>query len=176
MTIVICPKCGHTNSTSTKVYHCQKCGENLVGVPESSRQSASSLSNCRDVVVTKQQTYEGNTDFREAAYLNALILSISLTAASGILILGYGNNYHGTLSDLVSLVNLNSLVPLLTVFITSISTLSAIFLGWRLDRRQARELELKTKDLELKIKELELKLASAPVSSTQLPTQQFPNF
>jgi hypothetical protein len=52
-------------------------------------------------------------------------------------------------------------IPLITLLITFIGTFSTIFLGWRLDRRQAKELELKTKELELKIKELELKLLSA---------------
>ena len=51
----------------------------------------------------------------------------------------------------------NSLVPFATFVVTSASTLSTILLGWRVDRRQAKELELKTKDLELKIQELEIK-------------------
>ena len=64
----------------------------------------------------------------------------------------------------------------LLLVLTALSSFSAVFLGWRLDRRQAKELNLKTKDLELKITELEMKLASAQVSNTQPPPQQFPNF
>jgi hypothetical protein len=79
-------------------------------------------------------------------------------------------------SEHETLRRLSDVIPLVTLFLTSLTTFSAILLGWRLDRRQAKELELKTKDLELKIKELELKLASNQMSNTQPPPQQFPNF
>jgi hypothetical protein len=68
------------------------------------------------------------------------------------------------------------LTPLVTLMLSSISTLSAILLGWRVDRRQAKELDPKTKDLELKIKELEIKLAASQTPNTQPQRQQFPNF
>jgi hypothetical protein len=41
---------------------------------------------------------------------------------------------------------------------SSISTGANIFFGWRKDRRDGRELELKVKELELKLREDELKL------------------
>ena len=73
-------------------------------------------------------------------------------------------------------VSWKELIPVGILILTALSTFSAVFLGWRLDRRQAKELSLKTKDLELKIKELELKLASTQISTAQPPPQQFPNF
>ena len=45
------------------------------------------------------------------------------------------------------------LLPFATILFTAISTFSAVFFGWRVDRRQTRELELKVKELELKIAE-----------------------
>ena len=73
-------------------------------------------------------------------------------------------------------VSWKELIPVGILILTALSTFSAVFLGWRLDRRQAKELNLKTKDLELKIKELESKLAAAQTSNTQPPQQQYPNF
>jgi hypothetical protein len=46
------------------------------------------------------------------------------------------------------------------ILITAVGTLSALFIAWRLDRRQAREADLKEKEYALKIAELEHKLAA----------------
>jgi hypothetical protein len=48
----------------------------------------------------------------------------------------------------------------LGILITAIGTLSSLFIAWRLDCRQARELVLKEKELSVKITELEQKLAA----------------
>ena len=66
-------------------------------------------------------------------------------------------------------------IPLATLLLTTTSTLSAILLGWRVDRRQAKELDLKSKDLELKIKELEFKLMSTQKLPEIVPAHQKPN-
>jgi hypothetical protein len=48
---------------------------------------------------------------------------------------------------------LDRFIPLATLFLTAIGTFAAVFFGWRGDRRQARELELKVKELEIKLQE-----------------------
>jgi len=46
------------------------------------------------------------------------------------------------------------IIPAGTFLVMAISTLSSIYFGWRIDRRQNRESELKIKELELKIEQL----------------------
>jgi hypothetical protein len=47
------------------------------------------------------------------------------------------------------------------LLISSVTALASIFFGWRQDRRQARDLELKLKELQIKMLELQLKSAQA---------------
>ena len=39
------------------------------------------------------------------------------------------------------------LIPVATLLLTAIGTFAAVFFGWRIDRRQSKELELKIKEL-----------------------------
>jgi hypothetical protein len=113
--------------------------------------------------------------FRGIVYWIVLVLSVLFVLGSIVVfVVTYVNiRFH---LESARQVPLKDLVPVGTLVLTATSTFSAVFFAWRVDRRQAKELELKTKDLEMKMKELELKLASAQVANTQPPTQQFPNF
>jgi len=113
--------------------------------------------------------------FRGIIYWIVLVLSVLFVFVS---VVDFVVTYIDIRLHLASArqVPLKDLVPVGALVLTSISTFSAVFFAWRVDRRQARELELKTKDLEMKMKELELKLAAAQVSNIQPQPQQFPNF
>jgi hypothetical protein len=87
--------------------------------------------------------------FRSFAYWAALIFSILFVIASlAIFVALYFSDQWMLLQ---SGVTWRELSQALTLVLTAIGTFSAVFFGWRLDRRQARELELKIKELELKI-------------------------
>ena len=47
------------------------------------------------------------------------------------------------------------------LFISSVTALASIFFGWRQDRRQVRDLELRMKELQIKMLDLQLKSAQA---------------
>jgi hypothetical protein len=114
--------------------------------------------------------------FRAILYWCALFFSGFITLSTFVILattVGMDPAHSTTPEVQIQLADIMLIFPL---FLTSLATLSTILLGWRVDRRQVKELDLKTKELELKNKELELKLASAQVPNIQPPTQQFPNF
>jgi hypothetical protein len=107
--------------------------------------------------------------FRAILYWCALFFSGFITLSTFIILattVGMDPAHSSTPEVQIQLADIMLIFPL---FLTSLATFSTILLGWRLDRRQARELELKVKDLEIKNKELELKIATAQVSNTHLP-------
>ena len=61
------------------------------------------------------------------------------------------------------------------LLLSSIITFLAIVLGWRLDRRQVKNLEQKTKDLEQINQDLGLKLLAAQAPPKTSPTPPGPN-
>ena len=118
--------------------------------------------------------------FRTFAYRLALTLAITpfLLALMFLFLCLTGNIVSGVTLDEFKNSSIYFLFSVLyaPLLLSSIGTFSTILLGWRQDRRQVKELGLKTKELELKIKELELKLAPTQVSNIQPSPQQYPNF
>ncbi|MDW3195480.1 MAG: hypothetical protein R8G66_24095 [Cytophagales bacterium] len=89
--------------------------------------------------------------FRKVAYWSALVISVLFVCTTMILLVA-------TYVDIKAhSENINKLLPTLTLFISAIGTFSTVFFGWRIDRRQSKELELKIKELEAKY-DSELKL------------------
>jgi hypothetical protein len=113
---------------------------------------------------------------RTILYWSGLILSCLITLNSLVIIVHplMIDQAHSATPEIQ--IRLVDIIPVLPLFLTSFATFSTILLGWRLDRRQVKELNLKTKELELKVKELEIKLVSAQISNIQPSPQQYPNF
>ncbi|WP_299470948.1 hypothetical protein [uncultured Roseibium sp.] len=104
--------------------------------------------------------------------LSAVTFCISIIFLAWLIAIYIGENaprpdpiIDETGAEIPPLVFLDTTNNLVLPFLISVggllSTLTTIALGWRTDRRQAVESELKSRELELKIKEMELKLLQA---------------
>ncbi len=84
-------------------------------------------------------------NFRTFAYWTALIISILFVGSTMMFLLV-------TYVDIKAHAqSLTELIPILTLFVSAMGTFSAVYFGWRIDRRQSKEFELKIKELELKL-------------------------
>jgi len=88
--------------------------------------------------------------FRIVAYWSVLLLSIIFViVALGVFAATYIDiKAH---LDTIQGKNWTDILPVLTLLLTAITTFAAVFFGWRIDRRQSKELELKIIELEHKL-------------------------
>jgi hypothetical protein len=98
-----------------------------------------------------------------ATYRLAIIFAVLVFVSTGIVILYVTTTilphlYGG--SDLVpfEMNPLAGIISVLTLLVSAIGTASTIVLGWRAERRQAAESQLKVRQLELDLAELTQKL------------------
>ncbi len=91
----------------------------------------------------------GKLSFRIAAYWSTLVLSVLFVLASILILLAAFIDIWGHMHKFASF-PWDRLVPIFTVLLTAVGTFSAVFFGWRIDRRHADELELKLKEFESK--------------------------
>jgi uncharacterized membrane protein YbhN (UPF0104 family) len=96
--------------------------------------------------------------FRAVAYWTALIVSAVFFLAISLAIVA-------TFIDVKAHAHLWSdervkaaILAYGALFLSAVAALSGVFFGWRKDRREAKDLELKTKELEIKLRELESRL------------------
>ncbi len=99
--------------------------------------------------------------FRTIAYWYALLLSLLSILVLSISIyefymiiedLSANSEFKSVLPQNNRTIILTTIIiPVATLLLTAISTFFAIFFGWRVDRRQKKELELKILELERKI-------------------------
>ena len=87
--------------------------------------------------------------FRAVAYWSALVLSILFVLTSILVLLATFVDIWGHMHKFASF-PWGQLIPFITLVLTAIGTFSAVFFGWRIDRRQTKELELKIQELESK--------------------------
>jgi hypothetical protein len=116
--------------------------------------------------------------FRASTYWIAFILSLCLVLESGLFFFYIWNVDASVVrhspwgdQDYISAFWYFMIIVLLS----SIITLLAILLGWRLDRRQVTNLEQKTKDLEQTNQDLGLKLLAAQAPPKTFHTPPGPN-
>jgi len=102
--------------------------------------------------------------FRTAAYWFVLLVTVAVVLLA-LLVLGSavyelragGNEFAFPFGD-PDPSTLTELLTMGSVLISGVTAFTAVFFGWRQDRRQARDLELKTKELQIKLLELQHKL------------------